>query len=179
MEYRQATDDDLQGIVDLQHKNLIQHLTDAEKADGFLSVAFTKEQFKTMNDQTGIIVCKAGDRVCGYLCASSLEFNKAFPLVAAMMETFPKLSYKEKTLDQYPAIIIGPWCIASECRGQGVFLNMWSALNNMRRTNELMVTFISTKNLRSYHAAKKVGMREISTFQFKGNDFFVLVKRLS
>lgn len=176
MEYLQATDNDLQGILDLQQKNLIQHLTDAEKADGFLSVAFTEAQFKTMNDQTGIIVCKAGDQVCGYLCASSLEFNKAFPLVAAMMETFPKLSYKEKTLDQYPAIIIGPWCIASESRGKGVFANMWLALNKMRCTNELMVTFIATQNLRSYHAAKKVGMEAISTFQFKGNDFFVLVR---
>jgi hypothetical protein len=180
MDYCQATDNDLQGMLDLQNKNLIQHLTDSQKEDGFLSVAFTREQFKVMNEQTGVMVCKEGDRVCGYMCASSLEFNQAFPLVATMIETFPALTYKGKPLDQYSSVIIGPWCIATDCRGRGVFVNLWLALNKLlMHKADLVIAFISVHNLRSYHAAKKVGMCEISTFQFNESDFFLLIKALN
>lgn len=36
--FQKATDEDLQGILDLQHQNFIDNLTDQERMDGFLSV---------------------------------------------------------------------------------------------------------------------------------------------
>ncbi len=54
MFFQKASSEDFQGILDLQHKNFIHNLTDSEKKDGFLSVEFTKEQFETMNNQTGM-----------------------------------------------------------------------------------------------------------------------------
>lgn len=177
MHFQKAQDIDLQGILDLQHKNLVDHLTDSEKTEGFLSVEFTKEQFETMNAETGIIVCKNNGIIYGYLCTSSPEFNLSFELPAAMIALYPQFYYKDKTLDQYRSIVAGPWCIERDSRGKGIFVNMWNALNKiLMKDIELITTFVSIHNARSLYAAKKVGMEEITVFEFNKKEFCLLAK---
>lgn len=177
MNFYKATDSDYQGIINLQTKNLIINLTDAEKEDGFLSVEFTKAQFQTMNDTTGIIVCKDKEAICGYLCTSLPEFNKSFSLPTAMIELYPQLTYKKKTMDKYSSAVIGPWCIDHKYRGEGVYIKMWNALNeNLPGDIHLLTTFISTKNPRSFNAAKKVGMEEVTKFKFNKHAYWLLAK---
>lgn len=177
MDYKKASNTDFQGILDLQRKNFIANLTDSEKKDGFLSVEFTKEQFETMNNQTGIVVCKNNDIIYGYLCASSLEFNQSFELPSAMIALYPELKYKDRPLNQYRSIVAGPWCIERDSRGKNIFINMWRVLNEIVvKDIELIITFISIDNLRSLQAAKKIGMEEIATFKFKSNEFCILAR---
>ncbi len=175
MDFEKATSADIQGILELQRKNLIHNLTDAEKKDGFLSVEFTQQQFETMNNQSGIIVGKENGVIYGYLCTSTLEFNKLFALPSAMIALYPALTYKEKSLDQYHSVIVGPWCIERESRGKKIFVNMWNALHKIIINDiELLTTFISVDNVRSLAAAKKVGMEEVATFRFNNHEFSLL-----
>ncbi len=177
MNYQKASDTDYQGILALQHKNQLNQLTAVEKENGFLSVEFTEEQFKRMNQESGIVVCKDQHIVCGYLCASSLAFNKAFTIPAAMISQCAQLHYKKQPMDHYRSIIVGPWCVERSHRGTGVFSNLWHALNKILSADiELMITFISTQNPRSLHAAKKVGLEEIATFEFNQQTFYILAK---
>lgn len=177
MYFQKALSADYPGILELQNKNFINNLTESEKKDGFLSVEFTKEQFEIMNDQAGIVVCKDQGIIYGYLCASTPEFNRSFELPAAMIALYPRLSYQEKSLDQYRSIVAGPWCIERNSRGKGIFMNMWDALNKILTNDiELLTTFVSAHNLRSLYAAKKVGMEEIVTFEFRERKFCLLVK---
>ncbi len=178
MHYQQAGEADYQGILDLQKRNFVDNLSELEKQSGFLSVAFTREQFAIMNQQTGIIVCKDSDNVCGYLCTSLPEFNKSFALTAAMLDLYSKLSFKNQLLASYPSVIVGPWCIAQDHRGLGIFEKMWSCMNNILPKNiDLMTTCISTKNPASFYAAQKVGMKAISTFEFNQKEFYILVRQ--
>jgi hypothetical protein len=177
MYFQKASSADFQGILSLQQKNFIHNLTDSEKKDGFLSIEFTKEQFETMNNQAGIVVCKNKEIIYGYLCASLPNFNKSFELPAAMIALYPRFSYKEKPLDQYRSIVAGPWCIERNSRGKGIFINMWNFLNEiLAKEIELITTFVSIHNLRSLYAAKKVGMEEITTFEFNKKEFCLLAK---
>lgn len=176
MNYQKAIPADIDGILVLQNKNLIQNLSLDEKKDGFLSVAFTHEQFVKMNDEAGIIVCKENESIRGYLCTSTTKFNKAIALPSTIINMYSDVYFKEKSLDQYHSIVAGPWCIARECRGKNIFVNMWNALPDILAPEvELIVTFISIDNLRSLSAAKKVGMEEVSTFTFDGHEFCLLV----
>lgn len=177
MHFQKASNADFQGILDLQQKNLAHNLTDLEKKDGFLSVEFTKEQFGVMNTQTGIVICKDKEDILGYLCTSSLEFNKSFELPAAMMELYEQLPYKGKLLEHYHSIVVGPWCIERNSRGKNIFLGMWNMLSEILTEDiELLTTFISTNNSRSLYAAKKAGMEEVTTFEFHKNKFYLLAK---
>ncbi len=177
MFYQKATSADLQGILDLQHKNFIGNLTDAKKKNGFLSVKFTREQFEIMNNETGIVVCKKENVVYGYLCTSSPEFNKSFELPAAMIALYPQLRFKQRYLDEYYSLVAGPWCIEQNSRGKGIFINMWNALSKILPKNiELITTFISAHNTRSLSAAKKTGMEEVTAFEFKEKEFCLLAK---
>jgi len=172
-----ASSVDYPGILELQNKNFVSNLTVSEKKDGFLSVKFRKEAFEIMNTETGIIVCKDNENIYGYLCTSSPEFNKDFALPATMIALYPQLKYKGKSLDNYHSVVAGPWCIDNKYRGKGIFNNMWDALTHVLKNNiELITTFISINNPRSLYAAKKVGMEEITSFEFKENKFWLLAK---
>lgn len=175
MEFKKATDADIPGILKLQHENFVGNLTDQERQDGFLSVEFNQAQFKQMNDESGVIVCKDDSQIHGYLCTSSLAFNLPFALPAAMIALFPKCFYHGKSLDQYNVIMAGPWCIGREYRGKNVFIDMWNALGGiLPKEIELITTFISANNPRSLHAARKIQMNEITTFQHDGKEFILL-----
>lgn len=175
MEFKKATDADLQGILELQHENFAGNLTDQERQDGFLSVEFNQAQFKQMNDESAIIVCKDDGQIHGYICTSPLAFNLAFALPAAMIAMFPQCDYNGKPLDQYHSIMAGPWCVEREYRGKNVFIDMWNALGGiLPKEVELITTFISADNPRSLHAAKKIQMNEVTIFQHNGKAFILL-----
>src|SRR3990167_133803 len=175
MQFEKAEAADYSGILTLQANNQIKNLTAEEKSHGFLSVEFSKEQFIAMNNSTWIIVCKDKGIVCGYLCTSPPEFNKAFPLPAAMIALYPKINYKGKTLDSYHSITAGPWCIERSYHGKGIFVSMWNMLDKILSSDiDLIVTFISIQNTRSFYAAKKVGMEEVTTFKFGEDEFYIL-----
>jgi hypothetical protein len=54
---------------------------------------------------------------------------------------------------------------------------MWNVLNKiLTKDIKLITTFISVNNLRSLYAAKKVGMEEITTFEFNEKEFYLLAK---
>lgn len=175
MNFQKAVKEDLQGIIALQRKNFIKNLTELEKKDGFLSVEFTEKQFMEMNEQSGIIVCKEDTAIYGYLCTSTPKFNRSFKLPSAMYDLYPQHTYKGKSLDQYPSLVVGPWCIERSCRGKNIFISMWGVLDTiLPKEIELLTTFISIDNTRSLSAAIKVGMDKIATFQFDAKDFYLL-----
>ena len=67
----------------IQNGNLHANLTEEQRRDGFLSAAFTAEQFAQMAREVAVMVADDSGQVCGYLCAGSLEFHRQFPLLPA------------------------------------------------------------------------------------------------
>lgn len=177
MQFSIASEKDYQGILDLQSRNYIGNLSDDEKANGYLSFEFTQKQFETMNNEYGIIVCKEQDKVLGYLCTSSVDFNREYALPAAMIRLYPQIYYHNRTLEQYNSIVAGPWCIEQYSRGKGVFPGLWNALTEiLPKEINLVTTFIATNNPNSLYAAKKIGMEVVSQFKYNNNEFSILAR---
>ena len=167
--------------IELQNKNLPAVLDDIEKKDGFLSGEFTIEQFQAMNDDLCVMVCFDNDYFCGFLVASSIEFNKQFPLPKAMIDCFPKISYKGKSIVEYNPFISGPGCIDRKYRGKGVYASLVRAVLNFlaQQTNppDLRISLVSSENSRSINAQKKIGMDRVGQFEF--NNKIILIFAMS
>jgi hypothetical protein len=75
MDYRRALPEDFAAIVELQNRNLEWNLDERARSDGFLSTAFSIEQFKRMDEEVAIVVSVDAGKLCGYVCASTPAFN--------------------------------------------------------------------------------------------------------
>ena len=174
--------EDFQQIVELQNKNLRSTLSDSEQENGFLSAAFSIEHFQEMNDDLCVVACFDNERICGYLAAGSIEFKKKFPLVAGMIDCFSKISYKNKSLINYQSFISGPICIDKNYRGMGIFEKLIASTLNflLQQSNspDLMTAFISSNNLRSTNAHKKIGMEVVGEFTFNNQTYLILAMPL-
>src|SRR5690349_5854181 len=111
MEYRRPVAADFEKIFELQNQNLASTLSQAEKTSGFLSVPFTANQFQAMDKDMCVVVCAEVEKIIGYICASSIEFNKQVPVIAHMLKQFSQINYKNKTLSDFQSFIYGPVCV--------------------------------------------------------------------
>jgi len=64
--YRKATPGDFEGILLLQHQNLLTTLQGEDMSQGFLSIEFTREQLHKINSELGIFVAVQDKTVLGY-----------------------------------------------------------------------------------------------------------------
>src|SRR5690242_4075686 len=60
IQYRRATPADFEGILHLQHQNLITTLRGEDLSHGFLTIEFTREQLHQINSELGICVAVQG-----------------------------------------------------------------------------------------------------------------------
>lgn len=175
--FRRFLSNDIPEILRIQEANLVSNLSDSEMVNGFLSVEFLPKEFEEMNSEIACIVADLGDKLGGYLCGSSLEFNARFPILAHMINLFPETSFISRTLDQYRSFIYGPVCIEKHLRGSGIIEGLFNELLHQVSGNfDIGATFISRDNTRSLRAhTGKLKMEKIRDFEFNGNVFFMLV----
>jgi hypothetical protein len=177
--FRRAQVEDFEKMVELQNRNLVSFLKENERGDGFLSTAFTAEQFQEMNKSIGVAVAYDDEKLCGYLCCSTIEFNKKFPFPAAAIKNCDQVFYKEKPINSYNCFMANPLCIDKNYRGEGVIIELCNkALDFIPQHYELALSFIADANQRSLSASKKVGMQPIEKFSSAGNDFWIVVRDL-
>lgn len=179
MQYRRPLLHDFEKMIALQNNNLVSALSKVHQSDGFLSASLTAEQFQEMDKDLCVIVCDDLEKICGYLCVSSVDYNKKIPLVAAMIERFSTIEFQGKPLSAYQSFISGPVCVDRAHRGQGIFINLYQHLMLVLRQEhpelELATTLIANENPRSIHAHKKLGMETVGEFKFNNKDFSILV----
>lgn len=176
MEFRRATREDIPAILDVQDANFIGNLEDAERREGFLSVKFTREQFEEMAGQVGIIVAVVGGRLAGYLCASSCEFNRPFPLLAAMMQQFDVIDYRGRSLAASRVFIYGPVCIDRPYRGQGLLRGLYDMLQREAAGRyDIGVAFVAGDNPHSLRVhLDGLGMAHVGEFAFSEKRYHIL-----
>ncbi|CEG58459.1 GNAT family N-acetyltransferase [Legionella fallonii] len=179
MEYRRPIGNDFEQMVRLQNKNLTSALGQSDRADGFLSAAFSAEQFQAMDADLGVMVCSDLQKVCGYICSSSIKYNEKIPIVSAMLKRFSELHYQGRALAEYYASIYGPACIDKAYRGQNILSHLFNHLLNSLRMEhkemELLTAFIANDNERSINAHKKLNMDIAGEFEFDKTRFSILV----
>ena len=177
MQYRPLQDDDLPGVLALQEANLHVHLSDTERARGFLSARFGPEQFSAMAVQVGVLVAADGDRIAGYACASEVDYNRRFPLLAAMIDAFPRVQYQGSTLDRASCFVYGPVCVDRAWRGRGVLRGLVAALRQRTAGRfDCGVAFIAQDNPRSLAAhVQGLGLLQAGAFEHSGRAYHLVL----
>ena len=164
------------GVLALQEANLFDNLAGDARADGYLSARFTQAQFERMNSDVAVITATDGERVAGYLCASSVAFNRQFPLLAAMIERYPEVSFRGRLLAEQNTFVYGPVCVARSDRGSGVLRGMFDALmREIAGRFDAGVCFVAAGNTRSLAAHEHgLGMQRVAEFEFQQRSYHIL-----
>jgi len=178
LEIRRAVAADFESLVQLQNANLAGNLPSAERQSGFLSVGFSAEQFAAMNDNLAVVVAVQQEQVKAFLCASTVEFNQAVALPAAMIARFPRAKYQGQPLSTLPVCIVGPVCIDQSLRGQGVLTRLYDCFFAVAPQGfNVAVVFVSVDNLASIKAHEKLEFETVDEFEFNSARYLIMARR--
>lgn len=176
MQYRRLEDRDLPALLALQEANLFANLVADDRRDGFLSARFSAGQFDEMARDLAVMVAADGEDIVGYLCASSLAFNRHIPLLAAMIERFPQAQFLGRTLSAQRCFVYGPVCVARQRRGTGVLRGLYDGLRReIAGDYDAGTLFIAKDNPHSLAAhADGLGMALVGDFGFDNRSYWIL-----
>ncbi|MBS1609300.1 MAG: GNAT family N-acetyltransferase [Bacteroidetes bacterium] len=161
-----STKDELQQILDLQKRNLKQHISEAEKEEqGFVTMSFSMPMMETLHAVAPSIIIKDDHNVIAYAIVLLQQGRKAYPALEPMFVNLEKLNWQGKPLYHYNFYIMGQVCVDKGYRGLGLFDMLYLKHKEIyQHQYDFIVTTISTSNLRSLNAHKRVGFVTINTF---------------
>jgi hypothetical protein len=173
---RGAIDSDIEGILDLQSRNLYTNIAASALAGGFVTTPFTPDLLRQLLSQSGVFIAKEDGKIGGYLLAGDWEFFSQWEIFRLMMARLPKLKFQGEEITIDRSFQYGPICIDVTLRGS----NLLPELYNLMRASfaskfPIGITFINKINQRSFAAhTRKLGLEVIDEFEFNGNSFYTL-----
>jgi uncharacterized protein (DUF1330 family) len=177
MIYRNATVSDIPMISALQLKYHVSTISEADRANGFVTTLFTEEQLQELIEtENGIAIACDGDGVVGYAMAASWDYWSKWPLFQHMIKDLEHTEYMGQTLSVENSYQYGPVCIDTAYRGKDVLPRLFDfSRAQMNQRYPILITFINHINPRSYAAhVNKLGLDVIKTFEFNGNHYYQL-----
>jgi L-amino acid N-acyltransferase YncA len=175
-------DSDIRQIMDIQYENQREHLTASQQKNGYLSIAFTADEFKEFNNNLCVVVAKEHHEVIGYCCVSSAAFNAQFPILDQIVKGIP--SYAIPDTQDIPAeektCIYGPVCIARSHRGKGVLekLSVFGLEIAKEQGYAHCFSFIAADNVRSLQAHRKLSFHTVGIVNHNTNEYIVIARQL-
>lgn len=173
----QATMDDFDGIRALLRANHRDHISEADRADGFVTTNMSDDQLtRLIVAHKGVTVAKEDGGVLAFAFAAPWDFWKEWPLFVYMIEHLQEFRFDGQVLTTENSYQYGPVCVDRSVRGKGVFEAVFFAsLDSMRQRWPYMATFVNQINGRSYAAhSRKAGMATAGTFDFNGNHYYLM-----
>jgi hypothetical protein len=176
MHYRRITSVDFPAVLALQEASLFVNLTEQQREEGFLSAAFTQDQFREMADEVAVLVADDAGKVCAYLCAGSVSFHSQFPLLAAMITALDGVHFLGRPLVSQRMFIYGPACVAQSHRRRGVLRGLYDELFRLLAGEyEVGVGLVARDNPRSLAAhTEGLGMGIAGDFAFAGKRYWIV-----
>lgn len=167
--------EDFDQVLKLQQNNLKQNLTTTERAEqGFVTLQHTIETLEQMHHLAPSVVIRDDERIIAYALTMTQECRRLIPDLEPMFILLDQLSWNNQPLNKYSFYIMGQVCIAKEYRGQGLFEKMYRHHKKTYQSRfDLMVTEISTGNLRSIRAHEKMGFKTIHTHRDELDEWVV------
>ena len=161
------SDADLHAILALQKKNLRQNISPEQAASqGFLTAEYSFEYLHLMHQHSAHIVAKKEDTIVGYCLALVPELLKDQPVFESYLAAYETLSWHEKPLSEYAAVLVGQLCVAEEARGQGLVEALYHGFKKEHQNSfDFLLSDVSSKNPRSMRAHQRVGFTPIHTFE--------------
>jgi len=175
-------DSDIIPISIIQSENLRDNLTPDQQKDGYLSIAFSENEFREFNRDLGVVVAKMRGQVIGYCCVSSAGFNAQFPIldqIVANLSTYlvPKT---EQRPTKATTCFYGPACIAMPFRGLNVLTHLFSHALKLSKDAgyTFCFSFISSENKRSLNAHLKLPFHNVGKVEYNYNEYIVIACKI-
>lgn len=171
------TSKDLEGILALQKANLAKGLTPKEiQSQGFVTVIHSYEQLEKLNNIENHIIARDNYKIAGYVLAMTQQSKSAIPVLLPMFKLFENIFYKNKKIADYNYLVVGQVCIEKKYRGKGIFDNCYSAYKkHFDSKYDFAITEIVNTNLRSLNAHKRIGFKEIYSYQTADNTGWIVL----
>ncbi|WP_310426889.1 hypothetical protein [Chamaesiphon sp. VAR_48_metabat_135_sub] len=106
-----ANKSDLEGILDLQSRNLLINLDPAELAGGFVMTPFTTDLLSQLLCQSGVFVAEREGTIVGYVLAADWEFFSQWEIFRVMISRLPELRFQDRKITINNSFQYGPVCI--------------------------------------------------------------------
>lgn len=164
IEIKVAKATDLEGILKLQFDN-------QKSQGGALSGELSLGQLKEMMQDMPQIVAIVNGQIVGFLLTTSAAVHKkrSVPILDAMLAAYAGHS------DSY---IYGPVCVSTAQRGKGLAQLMFKELLDQEPDRE-GILFIRNDNEASLRAHEKMGIHQVSSFNFNEAEFNVFAYRFT
>lgn len=176
MIFRNATITDINGVIELQGKNLLANIPENERVNGFVTTPFTVSQIESIVALDGLFVAEKDAKIIAYAFAGSWDYFSQWAIFPFMVNRLAQLNFRTEIMTTENSFQYGPICIEKNHRGSGVLQKLFEAMRlGMSKRYPIGVTFINQINKRSFAAhAKKLKMDVIDEFEFNGNKYYGL-----
>ena len=178
MQFKIAELSDIEATLKLHAKYQIDGIKEEDKADGFVTTAFTKEELtQLITQEQGLFIAKNEEVVLGYVMAASWDFWSQWKMFRFMIEDLENLEYLGQKLSTENSYQYGPVCIHKTLRGSGLLEVLFElARVEMAKRFPILVTFVNKNNPRSFQAhQRKLGLTIIKEFAYNGNEYYEFV----
>jgi len=172
-----TTQDELLQIHRLNKLNYKHQLSAEEKdREGFVSWLYPIELLEKMQELAPNVIVKDGDKVVGYALVAFREAAPFHPDLQTMFTHLDQLIYKGQSLADLSFYVMGQVCIDQAYRGKGIFHQLYQHHKELYSPRfDLLITEISTSNIRSQRAHEKVGFTTFFTYPDAMDEWNVVV----
>jgi len=177
IELKVATLSHVEEILTLHYRYQVDSINEQDKADGFITTAFTQQHLtRLIEEENGLFIALKDNKIVAYAMAASWDFWVQWPMFAFMVENLHDSTCLAQPITAQNSYQYGPVCVDKSVRGLGVFEKVFSfALAQMAQRYPIMVTFINKINPRSFQAhTTKTPLTVINEFEFNNNHYYKL-----
>lgn len=177
VELQTATLSHVEEVLTLHYRYQVDSISELDKADGFITTAFTKDHLtRLIEDENGLFIALVDGEIVAYAMAASWGFWSQWPMFQYMVKNLHDSHCLEEIISADNSYQYGPVCVDKSVRGSGVFEKVFEfALAQMSKRYPIMVTFINKINPRSFQAhTSKTSLTVIKEFEFNNNHYYKL-----
>jgi predicted N-acetyltransferase YhbS len=178
IEIKRVTDPaELAGIKQLQTENLRSLISrDEQEQEGFVTAEYSLEFLQQMHAEEPSVIAKDGDRVVGYVLASTREAGRHHALLSYLFDVIDTKQYREKPLRDIRYVVVGQLCVGKAYRGQGLVQRMYDYYREtLSGTYPCCLTDIDEANPRSLKAHLKSGFEILDTLHYEGSNWHIVI----
>jgi len=167
---RAGVDSELEGVLQLQGRNLRRNIGDAEAAEqGFLIAEYSLEYLRRLNESRPSIIAVDGDRVVGYALVVTREIGEQDPFLAELFQQIDQREFEGEPLRAAKYVVVGQLCVDRQYRGLGLVQQLYGLFrDSLREHYRYGITEVARANRRSLRAHRKTGFQVIDSFDSGG-----------
>ena len=172
-----TSDEELMQVHKLNQQNLKANLDNlSQKQEGFVTWLYPMELLKQMHQLSPSVIIKDGKIVAAY-ALTTLKASRSFHSdLETMFHNLEAVQYKSKPLASCSFYCMGQICVAREYRGKRLVQMLYQKHKEVYSPHyDFILTEISTRNIRSLKAHKKIGFETIYTYTDAVDEWNVVV----